>query len=202
MRRLPWPALLVGLVLVGGVSVGLWKAASPTHADGEGDLALAGSPDAWSADVVDPQGRTDFTFGLEVCNQTGVRAIVLTSVAATAYVGSGATLIGARTFERALNEDGILETDGYPPTQVAADRLRDLAGSEVRILCNGYGSTEILIGLRINGPTGGGWRGVSIAYTVGSRARVLLANEYLVICGTVLRCHADMVTRDMPASSP
>jgi len=207
MRRRNSLALLTGLLIVGsalagGAILSARNASPSSHADGEGDLAFTGSPDAWSADVADPQGKTDFTYGIDVCDQTAAGPIVLNSVAPTAYVGSGATLIGAQAFDRQANEGGILETEGYPPPQVSAGRLRDLAGTPVTVRCDGLAWTEILIGLRANGTDGGGWRGVSISYTVGGRSRILLANEYLVICGSTLRCHADMVRRDMPASSP
>ena len=205
MRRSLSPAILIGLLLIGsavagGAILSTRNDKPSSHADGEGDLAFTGSPDAWSAEVTDPQGKTEFTYGIDVCDQTGAGPIVLTSVAPTAYVGSGATLIGAQSFDRLPNADGIMETEGYPPAEIPADRLRELAGTKVSFRCDGAGWTEILIGLRANGTEGGGWRGVNVNYTVGGRSRSLLANEYLVICGSNLRCHADMVTRDMPAS--
>jgi hypothetical protein len=175
-----------------------------THPDGEGDLAHTLIPQSWSAEVVHPKGPadTDFTFGIDLCDQTGAGPIVLDTVTPTAVLGEGAELLGARTWRLPTSDGGVLEWPGFPPSILSGTTLRDASGSAVTDRCSTDARTELLIGLRIKGAAGGGWRGVSIHYHVGGRARTLLANEYLVLCGQTLTCGPDTIKPDMPAASP
>ncbi len=196
-------AILIAIGVAAFLNLTMAANAGP-HADGKGDLAFMNNPDAWIGSGADSaaSGAADYTWGIPVCDATGTGAIVLDSVEPTGSLGAGATLIGALTHRIGTADDhGVSQVPGYPPYDALPGvTLRPIAGTAVTDPCSSSARTEVLVGLRMASTAGGGWRGVSIKYHVRGRPQTLLANEYIVICGTALTC--EDIARDMPSSSP
>jgi len=110
--------------------------------------------------------------------------------------GRGFTFLGAavRQFTLTPEHTFIISTDPWPPpTSVVPDPVKAVSGLAVSgppcsLYQNGSPYTELLIGLGVTSPDGGGWEGIEITYNVGGRRHVLLLDHDLMICGTSVDC--------------
>jgi hypothetical protein len=117
-------------------------------------------------------------------------APVIRSIGASATVGSGFAYLGSlvRTFTWTSDHTAIGSVTGFPPPAefVAPDIPSDPVGYAVLTPCDATleeGYTELLVGLALTGPDGGGWEGILVEYEVNDRVRVVEIQRGMKICG-------------------
>ncbi len=189
MNRTTWVAALGATVLVAAGVYALLPAGTGRHLDGEGELASHNGPgyEGFAADQT--KGVGSWTFGLRLCRASGDEPAVIDSVGPASTVGAGYRFMGAlvRRFDLTASHEPIISVDGYPPPpSMVPDPVVPAVGYAVETPCPEGPSgpyTELLVGMTVTGPDGGGWRGIDIAYHVGSRHRTLVVNQDWVICG-------------------
>jgi len=162
------------------------------HEDGSGPLGVLGAP-LFDGAAVDPrEGGGRWTFGVPLCVLDPAVSATLQSVEATQSVGSYELLgIKVRTFIRFPDNTGIITVDGFPPR--VPNPLGDVAGHVVPNGCRAGDNapyTELLIGLGLMGPEGGGFEGVDVTYSANGATWTLHADIELLICGPAVgeRC--------------
>lgn len=196
-RRQVWliGGAILGVVVLASVAVGFWSR-SDRHIDGGGALGSEGAPVHLTQDL-NPLGGTitTWTFGIRLCLATGSTPAILEGISPDPTIGDGFRFLGAsvREFDYdPLAHTFIYSVEGYPPpTATVPDPLHDIDGFPVTTPCTRPPSgryTELLVGLGLAGPDGGGWQGVDIAYTVDGRHQVLVLEHDLEICGTATPC--------------
>ena len=169
---------------------------SERHGDGEGPLGSYGVPGAGGEGMrVNPaSGATSWTYGVDLCLDSGGQPAVLESVGPTVSVGSGYQVLGTgvREFDATPDHNGIISVDPWPPpTAQVPDPISPVAGFAVSTPCThgAFGpATELLVGLAVTSADGGGWQGIEVSYTAGGRHHVLVLNHDLMICGQSVDC--------------
>ena len=194
--RVPDGRVALGLVAVVAVGIAalVWRQGPIRHGDGDGPLGSYGRPGYEAMKVDSSSGVTTWTYGVRLCREPGTEPVVIESVAPTTSLGTGFRLLGlgVRQFLPTQAHESIISTDGWPPPQsVVPDAIQDVHGFEVTTACNGGAfdpTTELLVGLALTSPDGGGWQGIEVSYTVGWRHRVLVLDHDLLICGASVDC--------------
>lgn len=161
------------------------------HLDGAGALASLNGPGSESM-AINPAvtGYIRYTYGFRLCRAGEGDPGVIRGVAPKATVGTGFAYLGSRvrTFRPTDTHTPIISTDGFPPPEaMVPDHLDDAIGRGVATSCDApyldeY--TELLVGLELTSPDGGGWQGILIAYDVDGRQSVLEVDRGLLLCGT------------------
>jgi hypothetical protein len=182
--------VLVALLLV--VTAAAGHGGGPDrHRDGDGPLAGFDGPvsESMSIDASFDGGR-EFTYGTRLCHSGDGPAPVIRSIGASATVGSGFAYLGSlvRTFTWTSDHTAIGSVTGFPPPAefVAPDIPSDPVGYAVLTPCDATleeGYTELLVGLALTGPDGGGWEGILVEYEVNDRVRVVEIQRGMKICG-------------------
>ncbi len=134
-------------------------------------------------------GDTRYSYGLRLCIARGTDSAVIRGVAPKVTVGSGFAYLGSRirTFRPTASHTPFISWPGSPPPEaIVPDPLDDAIGRAVTTSCDTpyldeY--TELLIGLELTSPDGGGWQGILIDYDVGGRRSVLEVSRGLLLCG-------------------
>lgn len=184
-------AVLAGGILVAAVVIGVVAimAGPSSHGDGAGPLGSIAQDGHESMSTDASSGATSWTYGVRLCLAEGTAAPIVKSVTPTSTLGAGFKTLGTmvRTFTPSSVQTPIISVDGYPP---AADDVPGpteyVAGFEVTTPCaNGPTEpyTELLVGLASVSPDGGGWLGITVAYSVDGKAYVLKLDHDLLICG-------------------
>jgi len=99
-----------------------------------------------------------------------------------------------REFSETQTHRPIIGVEGYPPSAAEVpDPLVPAQGYVVRSLCSvaDVGSyTELIVGLEMTSPDGGGWNGIDIRYTSLGRDRTLHLDQDLLVCGPAAKVDA------------
>jgi hypothetical protein len=171
------------------LSVALAGTPPTRHKDGAGPLeSTHGVFESMAIDAA-AAGATAFTFGVPLCHAIDGPAPILRSIGPRETVGSGFAYLGSRirTFAWVADHTGIGSVNGFPPeAYVAPDVLADPNGYAVETPCSSLPEqsyTELLLGLALTSPDGGGWRGILVTYEVGGQTRVLEIERAMLICG-------------------
>jgi hypothetical protein len=158
------------------------------HADGDGALGSIGRPGYESMTV--PQAHAgSITYGIRLCAADVHVPATIESVGPATPVGSGFRTIGilAREFLPTETHTPIISVEGFPPpARYVPDPVAPAPGFVVRTSCDNGPTdsyTEMLVGLGVTGPDGGGWRGIDIRYRADGREWLLHLDHDLLICG-------------------
>lgn len=180
--------LFVAVVVLAGRS-------GEPHADGDGVLAGYGSPtrEAMAIDAEANGGATTYTFGTPLCQAVDGPPPVLRAVRPASTVGSGTGVVGVRvrTFTPSDTDTPLGSTAGFPPPTVSSAALADPAGFAVTSACThapGQPYTELLVGLELRSPDGGGWDGILVDYDVAGESRTVRIERGMFICGASSPC--------------
>jgi hypothetical protein len=141
-------------------------------------------------------GTTSWTYGLRLCLARPEQPATIDTVGPALSVGAGYRYLGAlvRRFTPTDVDTPVVSTHPFPPpAAVAPDVLAPAIGSIVDTPCtvDGTGAyTELLIGLELTGPEGGGWQGIDIGYSADGQKQIVGLDHDLLICGSALpdRC--------------
>ena len=155
------------------------------HADGAGPLGSSGVAQYQLEGVEARPGLTTFTFGFPLCIRDASHTATLESVQPAVSAGAYRLLgITVRQFVPTPSDTPIYAAEGFPPAM--PDDLVQIGGYVVTTPCPpafGALSTELLVGLGVQGTDGGGWRGVDVAYRSDGVRRILHIDNDAVICG-------------------
>jgi hypothetical protein len=133
-------------------------------------------------------GVETWSFGsMFLCMQASGESAVIDDVQPHETVGSGFRVAGTviHDFRYGPNEEPIIGVYGFPPDFPSG--TAETVGYVVDVPCphkaNGR-AIELIVGLTVTGPEGGGWLGADVAYTVGDRRYVLELANRMLICGS------------------
>jgi hypothetical protein len=195
---------LIGLLALGSllIVVLIVGRGPERHADGQGALASRNQPGSETM-AINPKaaepGTTSWTYGLRLCLARPDQPATIESIGPTKSLGAGYRFLGAlvRSFTPTATDTPIISTHPYPPpASVVPDVQSSAVGTVIDTPCSDDGQgvyTELLIGLELTGPEGGGWQGIDIGYTAAGQRHVVGLEHDLFICGSALpdRCVSD-----------
>jgi hypothetical protein len=181
-----------------------------THTDGAGPLGSIGSPSHQALGTDPSTGVREWTYGVPLCVMDPKVSATVHMVEPTQSVGTDFRVrrVLIRAFLETQTHRPIVGVEGYPPpVSEVPDELVQADGYVVRSQCSAgdQGSyTELLIGLEMTGPDGGGWNGIDISYTSQGQERTLHLDQDLLICGPAVQRDAAVKAdcSDVPSATP
>ena len=188
----------------GGIAAVSLSSTGPTiHRDGAGPLGSVLDPTTRSVVAFDRNTAGPWTLGFALCLAQGTSPATITSVDGTERVGAGYRVPGIliRSFVPTTNDPPIISVDGFPPT--LPESAVPAVGAVISTQCSrgviGQPYTELLLGFSGMGSDGGGWRGISVHYTVSGHDYVAQLGYDVLMCGPAIEPEAEC---HPPPSSP
>ncbi|MDQ1126532.1 hypothetical protein QE428_001565 [Microbacterium sp. SORGH_AS 505] len=122
-------------------------------------------------------------FGVDVCMVDGAEAKII-AVEPVEKVGSVIDLTPL-VLSAPSPAGGVISATGYPPPMSDDVTFVAAKGAQFTYACGSRGGVQqIVIGLEATGPEGGGWKGISVRYSVGGAPHELVVPLNALMCGT------------------